>query len=318
MSDDNKDPKNLENHDHASEDFEENFDFEIDEDPIISNDNDDDHAISGSAPAVASSSAAKPSPQKSSVLPFVIGTALIAFVGWKSFSWLTSPKKQDTASAVKLPAASSSLPPSHLAPQQASQPAQQLPAAPVAPTAAPPSSSLPAWSETEKPTVNQSPLNQGAAEQFDQKIQSQESKFNQSMADLDNKMRVTYERVENSDKALNNMQMQVSTLATQMQVLMNEVKALRHDQMKTLVQAKESAAQVHKQQADTKKAVIHRAEAHPSLVVHAIIPGRAWLKTMDGKTITVAEGDSLKEYGRVLKIDAANGIVVTASGVTLR
>ena len=52
--------------------------------------------------------------------------------------------------------------------------------------------------------------------------------------------------------------------------------------------------------------------------VHAIIPGRAWLKSKDGSTITVTEGDSLERYGKVLVIDASNGVVITSSGVTLR
>lgn len=37
--------------------------------------------------------------------------------------------------------------------------------------------------------------------------------------------------------------------------------------------------------------------------VQAIIPGRAWLRTENGETVTVAEGDMLKGLGRVTKID---------------
>jgi outer membrane murein-binding lipoprotein Lpp len=58
--------------------------------------------------------------------------------------------------------------------------------------------------------------------------------------------------------------------------------------------------------------------ASPSVVVHAIIPGRAWLKTKDGSTITVTEGDNLEHYGKILVIDAPNGVVITSSGATLR
>ncbi|OGT47750.1 MAG: hypothetical protein A3E83_04925 [Gammaproteobacteria bacterium RIFCSPHIGHO2_12_FULL_41_20] len=43
--------------------------------------------------------------------------------------------------------------------------------------------------------------------------------------------------------------------------------------------------------------------------VQAIIPGRAWLKSDNGETVTVAEGDMLKGYGRVTKIDPYDGIV---------
>jgi hypothetical protein len=44
-------------------------------------------------------------------------------------------------------------------------------------------------------------------------------------------------------------------------------------------------------------------------VVQAIIPGRAWLKSESGDTVTVAEGDVLKDFGRVMKIDPYDGIV---------
>jgi hypothetical protein len=48
--------------------------------------------------------------------------------------------------------------------------------------------------------------------------------------------------------------------------------------------------------------------------VQAIIPGRAWLKSEAGDTVTVAEGDLLKAYGRVTKIDPYDGIVAIDTG----
>ncbi len=56
--------------------------------------------------------------------------------------------------------------------------------------------------------------------------------------------------------------------------------------------------------------------AEPRMVygVQAIIPGRAWLKSESGDTVTVAEGDYLKGYGRVTKIDPYDGIVAIDTG----
>lgn len=48
--------------------------------------------------------------------------------------------------------------------------------------------------------------------------------------------------------------------------------------------------------------------------VQAIIPGRAWLKSDNGETLTVAEGDSIRELGRVTKIDPYDGIVEVNTG----
>lgn len=56
----------------------------------------------------------------------------------------------------------------------------------------------------------------------------------------------------------------------------------------------------------------------PEYVVHAVIPGRAWLKSSSGQIITITEGDSLGDYGKIALIDAANNIVRTSSGVVFR
>ena len=58
--------------------------------------------------------------------------------------------------------------------------------------------------------------------------------------------------------------------------------------------------------------------AEPEYTVHAVVPGRAWLKSSKGQIVTVAEGDSIAHYGKVLVIDAANGVVLTSSGVAFR
>lgn len=48
--------------------------------------------------------------------------------------------------------------------------------------------------------------------------------------------------------------------------------------------------------------------------VQAIIPGRAWLKSDNGETLTVAEGDVIKDVGRVAKIDPYDGVVEINTG----
>jgi hypothetical protein len=48
--------------------------------------------------------------------------------------------------------------------------------------------------------------------------------------------------------------------------------------------------------------------------VQAIIPGRAWLKSENGDIVTVAEGDMIRDLGRVTKIDPYDGIVEVNTG----
>lgn len=55
-------------------------------------------------------------------------------------------------------------------------------------------------------------------------------------------------------------------------------------------------------------------QARSAYTVQAIIPGRAWLKAENGETVTVAEGDIIKNYGRITKIDPYDGVVQIDSG----
>ena len=60
--------------------------------------------------------------------------------------------------------------------------------------------------------------------------------------------------------------------------------------------------------------VIKNAQPKIAYAVQAIIPGRAWLKSDAGDTVTVAEGDILKGFGRITKIDPYDGIVNIDTG----
>lgn len=59
-------------------------------------------------------------------------------------------------------------------------------------------------------------------------------------------------------------------------------------------------------------------EEGPEYIVHAIVPGRVWLKSIEGQILSLTEGESLGDYGKIVMIDANNQIVLTSSGVTFR
>lgn len=61
-------------------------------------------------------------------------------------------------------------------------------------------------------------------------------------------------------------------------------------------------------------ATISHSDRTQTFTVQAIIPGRAWLKSGAGETVTVAEGDLLRSYGRITKIDPYDGIVNIDTG----
>lgn len=68
----------------------------------------------------------------------------------------------------------------------------------------------------------------------------------------------------------------------------------------------------------SKKQIQTLSSSEPNYSVHAIIPGRAWLKSASGQILTVTEGDKIGDYGTVAVIDAANGLVRTSSGIIIR
>lgn len=81
------------------------------------------------------------------------------------------------------------------------------------------------------------------------------------------------------------------------------------NQLNQLLQAKAAAAQTTQVRPRVEQRI-------PRMIysVQAIIPGRAWLKSESGDTVTVAEGDILKGYGRISKIDPYDGIVQINTG----
>ena len=64
-----------------------------------------------------------------------------------------------------------------------------------------------------------------------------------------------------------------------------------------------------------KKIIDKKKSKYPVVTykVKAIVPGRAWLVASDGTTITVAVGNTLPSYGKVLSINANSGVVMTSS-----
>lgn len=65
---------------------------------------------------------------------------------------------------------------------------------------------------------------------------------------------------------------------------------------------------------NAKSAVVQTARYY----IQAMIPGRAWIKSKKGATITVRRGSIVRGYGRVLSIDVENGRIVTTSGNVIR
>ena len=118
---------------------------------------------------------------------------------------------------------------------------------------------------------------------------------------------------------VNNLNNQISTLTTNVNDLSVKIDQLT-EAMNTLAsQASAQSQQIAQLTARTKPIVRQVVSRGPiSAPIHyyiqAVIPGRAWLVSTNGATITVREGTSVPGYGVVKLIDAAQGRVLTSSG----
>jgi hypothetical protein len=110
---------------------------------------------------------------------------------------------------------------------------------------------------------------------------------------------------------LNDYATQNKALQDQVQVLNARVASME-TQMNQLVRAL-----THQNQASENNVPAAEPQAFEpktSYNVQAIIPGRAWLRSDNGETVTVAEGDIVKDLGRVSKIDPYDGVVEINTG----
>jgi len=139
---------------------------------------------------------------------------------------------------------------------------------------------------------------------YSQEVSQNLNKLNDAISSMDNRL-----------SALSNT---TSTLSKDVGSVKNDVgrfkQVLKEDgldiNLGTLSESKQSKPR------EGKESTIMIEE--PEYTVHAVIPGRAWLKSLSGQIITVAEGDAIGNYGKILVIDAANGVVLTSSGIAFR
>lgn len=115
---------------------------------------------------------------------------------------------------------------------------------------------------------------------------------------------------------MSDLELQSSQLREEIKTLKAEITGVEQafHQLTTLVQ-KEAASGAPQQGAGAVEKHKRPENARQTgYTVQAIIPGRAWLKSDSGDTVTVAEGDTLRGVGRVVRIDPYDGVVSLDTG----
>ncbi len=294
MADDIKDDDANEPKEHDDE-FGEEFDFESEQ-------HEDALAPQEEAGGEDIQEAEAPARRKNVALPLVIGIVVLGFIGWKVYEVLTEPKTQ----------------------AEGGPKGAQLEVAKVAPKTAPtsgqiatdpsqPKGATPNLYEAEqlaKQAISDEKITAILQKKIDEQFATQKQQIEAIQKEAQN-------LTQNTGKTLSSLQQDLATLKATVDELNTQFKSIRDEQLAAAAREAEREARA-RAKAKPKAKPVPKQDASPNISVHAIIPGRAWLRTLDGKTITVTEGDSIGEFGKVLKIDAPNGQVVTSSGVTLR
>ncbi len=196
----------------------------------------------------------------------------------------------------------------------------------AAPPVAPPSMHA---TQGQSPSLELIPKLQDALKTLNQQIDTMLTKINYLdgySQEMSQHLERLHESINSMDQRLSNaqamMDQRLSTLSHTTSTLSQDVGGVKRDVSQVQESLKDEGLDrppvLRSNQQEAMNAQQPIDIENPEYQVHAVIPGRAWLKSTKGTITTVAEGDSLGNYGKVLVIDAAHGLVLTSSGVTFR
>ncbi len=261
-------------------DFEDEFDFES-EDDLLDDSFDDEFGNEKPAPTSKGGGAAQAGGMQKPPLPVLVGGGVAALVVVVVAVMLMSGGEEEIEVT----------PPPPPAPAPEPEP---VPAPPPPPP--PPVKDPFAQLEDDGPKIT--------AKMIVEQIDEQDKKFTNQVRNLDRKVTQLISKLNKLEDNLGSTGADNQDIARKLEALNQELKMLAMPKQtpKDTVVVEKSAPKF----------------VNPTLTVHAIIPGRAWLKNRDGQIMTVTEGDSVEGYGKVLAIDAPSGQVLTSSGVVLR
>jgi hypothetical protein len=233
----------------------------------------------------------RPAKKSGNTLPIIIGITVLCFLGWKLFDTLRG---------------SSSEPPLEEEVVVVAQPQITQVAEPVIKP-----ETAPAPQTTIEAIVQPAPAVNQEVTQVQTQMAAQEKLYQQKIQQLEKDIVTAKQSADTASRVVLDLKQEITSLTGAVQELSDQLDNLQDKQERETLRRQQNKTIKPKPAASS-------ADKSPALSVYAIIPGRAWLRNPNGKTITVTEGDTIAEYGKVLKIDASSGIVITTSGVTLR
>lgn len=160
--------------------------------------------------------------------------------------------------------------------------------------------------ESTQKNIRQAPAT--SAEKNQQNLSMPEVNVNRNLqVKYDAEIRDLQAGLQNVNRSVGELQNTLITLTSSVETLSTQVQALSKAQQ---------AAPVNQEYVPTEpgKAPPHKHVIKTVYHLKALIQGRAWLESADGKVITVKVGDTLAGYGTIDNIDTEAGKVDTSSG----
>jgi intracellular multiplication protein IcmG len=150
-----------------------------------------------------------------------------------------------------------------------------------------------------------------------QPVADTNAELNQKLASMDMNQQNIRSDVGNVNNQLNTINTNITNLNTKISDITEALATLT---TKLEQQSNQLALQMAACQKPVKPHHVIRRVVRPSTVyfIQAVIPGRAWLISTNGSTLTVREGTNIAGYGIVKLIDPNQGRVVTSSGRVIR
>ena len=159
----------------------------------------------------------------------------------------------------------------------------------------------------QQPSSNQNQLTTQLAQQAASQSQTS-SQIETTVHSLDNK-------VSSNASSINQIQSQLSSLQNSIDSIANNRSNVNEAISQLALEVKKMSAGINKRKAVAQKAAPAVPMAPPvTYYLRAVVPGRAWIYGTNKRSASITVGDRVKQYGRVLAINAQEGMVVTSSG----
>ena len=137
---------------------------------------------------------------------------------------------------------------------------------------------------------------------------------------INNKLNVLRRSSQNSSRKILKINSNIGSLRDSIESLTSKIGSLKVTIIGLSERLVSQQTQLDNLKPTAKKEVVKKT-VKPKLVTYhikALIPGRGWLMSSKGETVTVIKGTALRGIGRVVSIDARHGKVTMSSGIVIQ